>query len=132
MKIKKTKDREFTYNFAFATDYVYNVHWNRGIDFTHFMIESSIYLTDQADSFPIVVRFNHSEPRELWENYRMIGGSLWAKDPATGALLKDANGAKVPYFMHTPKLSKEDLVISASKPNRNCKLGDYFHEVIDD
>jgi hypothetical protein len=99
MKIKRTKDRENTFNFAFATDFVYNVHFNRGIDFTHFMIESSVYLTDTVDSFPIVIRFNHSEPRELWENYRMIGGSIWAKDNA-GTLLKDASGKKVPYLMY--------------------------------
>lgn len=45
MKIKLTKDVEHTYAFAFATNYVYNVHWNRGIDWTHFMIFSSIYWT---------------------------------------------------------------------------------------
>lgn len=89
MKIKKTKDREHTFNFAFATDYVYNVHWNRGLDFTHMMIESSIYLKDLeenieagVESFPIVIRVNYSEPRELWENYRMVGGNIWQRDAA--------------------------------------------------
>jgi hypothetical protein len=49
LRIMDTKDRDFTFNIPFATDFVYNVHFNLGLDWTHLAIESSVYLEDVAD-----------------------------------------------------------------------------------
>jgi len=57
-----------------ATNYMYNLHWRYGIDFTHILLTTSQYtsLTDENT----IVRFNHTEPRELWEIFNVVGGKL--------------------------------------------------------
>jgi hypothetical protein len=49
LRMMDTEDRDYTFNIPFATDFVYNVHFNLGLDWTHLAIESSTYLKDVAD-----------------------------------------------------------------------------------
>ena len=48
------------------------MHWNLGIDFDHTMLMPSYYA--EATDPPIILRFNYTENRELYDMKKMIGG----------------------------------------------------------
>ena len=55
------------------TGYTFNMHFERGnVDWDHMFIMTS-YLSESTDK-PIVLRFNYTETRELYENIRVITG----------------------------------------------------------
>jgi len=73
MELIKNREKEGKEMFAstYATNYVYNVHWRFGIDFMHMLVAPSSYYDPSFDS--IVLRFNHSDVRELYEVFRVAG-----------------------------------------------------------
>lgn len=78
MKIKKSKDTKKAFAVPVVTGYIYNMHWKEGIDWTHFSIDSSQWWEENEN--PVVLRFNHTDNREMWDIYKMLGGSLYAPD----------------------------------------------------
>lgn len=69
---------------VFATNYVYNVHFREGQDFSHIALESSPHWTDSDK--PVIIRFNYSATRELFDVKRITAGSILDSFP----LLKNA------------------------------------------
>lgn len=64
-------DFKDAYAYIFATDYVYNVHWNLGIDFSHNLVFPS-YLSEDTDK-TIILRYNYTENREVYDVFKMVG-----------------------------------------------------------
>ena len=57
-----------------ATNYVYNLHWSTGIDWDHALLVPSPYANETDNT--IILRFNYTEVRELFEIKRMIAGRV--------------------------------------------------------
>jgi len=89
-----------------ATNYMYNMHWRYGIDFKHILITSSRYYNDVNDK-NIIVRFNHTEPRELWELFDVVGGSLQNMTVAS---------------------ADSSAFFSGNSVVGTCGFGDYWHD----
>lgn len=90
-----------------ATGYVYNIHFNEGIDWDHFMLLPS-YVSEPTDA-KIALRFNYTETRELFEIKQWIGGKI----------LKD--------YTESPIDSIVDLTTDTSnyRPSPTCNFGDW-------
>ena len=67
-------DGKFSYSAIFAVGYSYNIHWGLGVNWDHMMLQPD-YLTEITDP-PIILRFNYSIQRELFEIKKMIGGRI--------------------------------------------------------
>lgn len=98
--IKTKADRKVCWAAPFAMNKFYDTWWNEGIDFTHMAVVPSQYF-DQNDA-GVVLRFNHTENRELFEIGLMVGGTL-----------------QMPFIV--PKTAQLD-------PS-TCNVGDYYHDV---
>jgi hypothetical protein len=72
----KNKPADLLYGWGpvFAEDYTYNVHFRFGIDWDHLMLVPSSY-SDATDK-GIVLRFNYTENRELFEIKKMIANKI--------------------------------------------------------
>lgn len=78
--IKLSMDMRNSWAMPFATNQYYNVHWKLGVDFTHMAIAPS-RLWDENDG--VVLRFNYTEERELYDILKIYGGSI-KKPPLIG------------------------------------------------
>lgn len=59
---------------VFATNYSYNIHWREGVDFSHIAVESAPHWTES--DLPIVLKFNYSATRELFDVKRLVAGKI--------------------------------------------------------
>ena len=77
-------DGPFAFAGVFPTNYVYNVKFGDGIDWTHLLVKpSSNY--DPTDK-TIVFQFNYVETRELYEIKKFSAGKATTDYPALTAL----------------------------------------------
>lgn len=66
-------DIKSSWAMPFASGYYYNIHWLFGEDFTHLSLAPSS-LWDENDG--IVLRFNYSDHRELYQIGHWFAGQL--------------------------------------------------------
>ena len=71
--IKKSFDIKKSWAMPFVVGQYYNVHWKRGIDFTHLAIAPSRLWTSTEGT---VLRFNYTDARELFEIGKWYKGQL--------------------------------------------------------
>ena len=82
------------------------MHFYTGIDWSYVLVVPSLYLTTTED--PIVLRFNNTLNRELFESRRMIGGQL-----------NDS------FVQSTAPLIADNVTYA---PIAGCSLGDWYYE----
>jgi hypothetical protein len=58
----------------FAGGYYYNVHWGRDLDWLNVGIQASEFFT--ADEPGVVLRFNYTSKRELFDLSRLAAGTI--------------------------------------------------------
>lgn len=105
-----------------AAGYVWNFHWMFGIDFSHLMIGTTPF--HKLDDPTIVVRFNYSQTREMFDIFRMQSNSILKDNP-----LYDPNSDVHPKriadsFQHQDLSS---LVHANNTANNACQFGDWHH-----
>jgi hypothetical protein len=98
--IKAMLDKAKVWALPFVMGNTYNVWWNQGIDFTHMAIAPSLYF-NSSDPAGLVLRFNYTENRELFEIANMISGTL-----------------QLPY------VSAQATTLDPA----SCSIGDYYHD----
>jgi hypothetical protein len=59
----------------FAAGYYYNVHWHTGLDFTQLGLQGSEFFA--ADDPGVVLRFNYTNSRELYDITRLAAGTVY-------------------------------------------------------
>jgi hypothetical protein len=71
VKIKKSKDTEFSFSTPLATGYTYNIHFKDGIDWEHIALQPSKQFTPSDKGY--VLRFNYTAVRESFSVGRLLG-----------------------------------------------------------
>ncbi len=72
IKEKPNFDGKFDFVSIFPTGYVFNLHFYTGIDWKHLLLSPSEF-TESADK-SIILRFNYSETRELFDIKKVLAG----------------------------------------------------------
>lgn len=93
------KDKKKAWSAPFVLDQFYDVWWNQGIDWTSVAVAPSVYFSDQEKG--MVLRFNYTETRELFEIAQIVSGTL-----------------KLPYI--NQQAAQLDTAV--------CAAGDYYHD----
>jgi hypothetical protein len=97
--IKAINDKKNSWSAPFVMNHIYNTWWNQGIDFTHMAVVPSMYFN--ASDPGMIMRFNYTENRELFEIGQMVSGNL-----------------------QLPLISPKSALLDAS----TCSAGDYYHD----
>jgi hypothetical protein len=62
------------YSMIFADDYLYNVHWNSRLDWSHLAVIPSMKAEDSDKT--IIFRYNYTEYREIFDVFERKLGKL--------------------------------------------------------
>lgn len=83
------KDAIFSNALVLPTDYVFNIHFKEGVDWSHLLVQTSYYSTPTDKT--TVLRFNYTEQRELFEIKKMLAGKVVSAFPQASSLDKLVN-----------------------------------------
>jgi hypothetical protein len=98
-QVMSEEDKPKTWSAPFVLDNFYDVWWNEGIDFDSLAVVPSVYFTPTDKA--VILRFNYTLNRELYENAFIIGGLL-----------------KLPY------VTQQSSILNTSI----CNAGDYYQD----
>jgi hypothetical protein len=100
--IKKSKDIPGSFAFPYAVGHSYHTHFQYGIDFLHLSLAPSQYWRETES---IIVKFNHTDARELYEIGKYHSKTL-----------------QRPLIIGAENLASLDI--------SSCSNGDYYHDKI--
>ena len=104
-------DSSFAFAGIFPTNYVYNIHFGGGVDWLHLLLVPSLSY-DIADK-SLILRFNYTEQRELYEIKKFLANKDVANYPARTALSNFYDAA---------------TLAPNNDATTGCKFGEWMHD----
>jgi len=95
----------------YITGYMYNIHWGEGIDWDHALLVPSLY-AEESDP-PVILRFNYTEVRELFEIKKFLAGGVG-----------DGPEAFYPQAFNTTRFLNDDGTVYTG--DDSCLMGENY------